>query len=403
MTSAVLSFGALLLSIGCCYETRRLAANLRAYVNDYEKLDPSPEALPKVLVVVPCKGIPNELPDLEDNLRSILNQDYPSFRVIFAIGDEHDIAKPTIDTLCEEHPHARLVVAEHREGQSQKIANQLRALQEREDTDGAIAFFDSDARPHPLTLKKLIAPLTRDRQTGATTGYRWYTPQAGGFGSWLRATWNAGGMPFMIEPQLNYAWGGAMAIRTDTFDDCGVKEFWTTALSDDLGLSLVVKRKGYTIHYVPDCIVHSPEDLTLPQTIEWTSRQTVICRVYNEPMWKHILVGEGLTALTLLAGLIGALIGFLTGSNIASISGLVACGIVLASRVKYQQSISAVTQQIQPDLLTRKIHIHFLVLSLLINPLMLYNSIRSWVSRRITWRGIKYTLHAPQHIEVCKS
>src|SRR5690349_5147254 len=50
--------------------------------------------------------------DLESNLRSFFEQDYPSFEVLFAVREAHDPAVPVVEALQREHPNiaSRLLV-----------------------------------------------------------------------------------------------------------------------------------------------------------------------------------------------------------------------------------------------------------------------------------------------------
>ena len=377
----------------------RWALKARKYALRFRPTLPAKD-WPPVLVVLPCRGQANEMAELEDNLRTVLAQDYPAFRVVFAVTDPQDVAMPVLRKLCQQFAHARVVVAEAASGRSDKISNQLRAIQEAQASDEVLAFLDSDARPAPTLLRKLVGPL-RDPQVGTTTGFRWYTPSAGsGFGSWLRSAWNAGGLPFLVEPRHNYAWGGAMAIRRDVFEKCKVGQYWAKALSDDLGLSLVVKRAGYRITLVPDCLVRSPEDLSLRQTIEWSTRQTVVCRVYNPVMWRDILLGELATMGCLIAAMLVAWIGMTKEQWLWAFSGISAFGGVVVGWMLYQMMIVNIVRRLAPELASKQARQRLILLAPLVHPLILYNSLRSLFNRRIEWRGVHYHLRGPQDIVV---
>ncbi len=393
------TLGLVATAVSCVAPPLRLAVRLRRYARGYPRQAPADQPKPRALVILPCKGQADELRDLEDNLRGVLEQDYPSYRVVFAVGDPEDLALPTLRKLCDEYDHASLVQATHRKNQSQKISNQLKALEQAGPDDDVLVFFDSDARPAPDQLANLVAPLT-DPQIGATTGFRWYTPVAGGLGSWLRAAWNVAGMPFLAEDRLNYAWGGAMAIRRETFEACGIAEYWASALSDDLGLSLLVKQSGLRITLVPLCLIRSPEDLTMAGTLEWTNRQTVILRVYNPAMWRSIFFGEGLTLATVIAGAAMAIAGANAGSTLYAAAGLVAMATIVFGRMAFQASVLGTAKRLSPQLVSTGSTWRLTLLAPCVIPLTVCNSLRSWLSRKITWRGIRYHMIGPTQIEV---
>lgn len=387
------------LAASCVIPPLRVVRKLKHFVAAHQVYKIQSGSQPRTVIILPCKGQADELRDLEDNLQAMLTQDYQDYRMIFAVGDPDDIALPILNKLADQHPNTKVVIAEHRPGQSQKISNQLRALDELDDDDEVIVFMDSDARPDPNHLANLIAPLA-DPTIGTTTGFRWYTPVQGGFGSWLRAAWNLGGMPFLIEPKYNYAWGGAMAIRREVFDACGIAQYWSTALSDDLGLSLLVKKAGYRIHLAPQCLVHSPEDLTLLQTIEWTSRQTLVCRIYNPMMWRDLFIGELITSVTLMTAAVTALHGIQSATPLWTTVGAAAILLIASGRSLYQAQIIQIARRLSPQLVNQSATWPLILLAPLVNPLMLYNSFKSWLSRKMTWRGITYYLKGPQDIQV---
>ena len=389
------------MAVSCVIPPLRLAARLKRYIHANKTPPIAQLVLPRTLIIVPIKGIAEEMHNLEDNLKAVLEQHLPDYRVIFAVGDSADMALPILRKLESEYTYSSVVIAQHGIGQSQKISNQLRALEEITDKDEVLVFCDCDARPDMTHFAKLIAPLV-DPSIGATTGFRWYIPTAKGLGTWLRAAWNLGGMPFLIDRKYNYAWGGAMAIRRNVFEKCEITRYWSSALSDDLGLSLVVKQAGYQIHFVPECLVPSPENLTLLQTIEWTTRQTLVCRVYNPIMWRDLFLGEFVTSATILIGFTSIIYGILTDDLPMLIAGLLAGMVCILGRSVYQLIILRTAQSINPKIATHSRNFILILLAPLVNPLMLYNSVRSWMSRRMDWRGIRYVLRGPLDISVIK-
>jgi len=394
----------LFISIGSAIPAIRMALRLKKYVRDYPYTVHGDVQWPDVVVIVPCKGQHNELPHLLDNLRPMMEQDYPDYRVIFSVFDENDLALPILNQLCQEYEHATVVVAESGAGRSQKLTNQLRALQDVCDRDEVFIFMDSDARPAGDVLKQLVVPL-KDKSVGVTTGYRWYTPskEHGGFGSWLRAAWNAGGLSIIVHPKYSYAWGGAMAIRREVFDKCEIGAFWSVAGTDDLSMSGAVKSAGYRAVLAPGCVVQSVEDMGLVQSIEWTSRQTVICRVYNPVMWRDLFLGETITLASIVGMCMVFVSGVLSGKPLWVSGGALAIGVHVCTRLAYQRSILGVVEGLSRGLVTVRDRRRLMGFSLLVTPLIVYNSVRSWVNRRITWRGIRYHLKGPRDVEILSS
>ena len=383
----------------CVYVPARLLGGLRRHVRQGPPRGQA--ALPPALVILPCKASVDERKELEANLAPVLDQDYPQYRVIFALGDAEDPARAVVEPLVARQPdRAQLVVAEPLPGCSRKISNQLRALAEVREDEQVYVFLDADARPDRGLLRRLVEPLS-SRDIGVTTGFRWYRPAAGApWASWLRAAWNAAGLGMLTDPNCGYAWGGAMAIRRDVFETCGVAAYWRQALSDDLGLTDAVRQAGHGIYFVPQALVESPEDLGLRQVIEWTNRQTVICRVYHPRMWRDVFIGEALTLAVVLAWIAVGVAGFVTGSVAWATLGLIGLTLVLGGRIGYELGIVRAVQRVRPELVDRTLRFRLAVMAPLITPLLVLNSLRSWLSTSICWRGVRYRLLSPRHIEV---
>ena len=220
------------------------------------------EYTPKASVVLPCKGID---PGFEKNLRSLVEQDYPDFELIFVVAEENDPAAACIRKVIQEYPEAKtqFVVAgiDPDKRRSQKLNNQLAAVKKLRPNSEAFVFVDSDIRARPYFLRCMIEPLGQpNSDVGATTGFRWYIPETGGLGSCLRTIWNGGGLPVMGQRNLAYTWGGAMATTRANFEKAGIAKRWETALTDDFPMTDGVRKLDKSIHFVPRCLVASHED-----------------------------------------------------------------------------------------------------------------------------------------------
>src|SRR3982751_6213287 len=62
--------------------------------------------LPFATIVAPCKGLED---GLEQNLKALLEQDYPNFEVIFVVDANTDPATASINSIIAER--AKLVIA----------------------------------------------------------------------------------------------------------------------------------------------------------------------------------------------------------------------------------------------------------------------------------------------------
>src|SRR5438094_873681 len=91
----------------------------------------------RVTVFCPCKGID---PEFEKNVRSVIDQDYPNYEVLFIVESEDDPAYSKLRGLDQ-----KVLVAGRATGQGQKVHNLTYAVRHAGAPD-VYVFCDSDAR-----------------------------------------------------------------------------------------------------------------------------------------------------------------------------------------------------------------------------------------------------------------
>ena len=303
------------------------------------------------------------------------------------------------------HPHvpAKLHKAGIVNGRSQKINNQICGLSHIAEDSNVLVFMDSDVRPTPEFLVNLTSPLTEET-IGMTTGFRWYLPVKNNFSSFLRSTWNAGGIVFLSKPKANYAWGGAMAIRKETFYSANVLDYWETALSDDMTISLAVREKKLDIVFIPECLVVTHEDCTFGEMLEWTNRQTIISKIYHPRLWTSILFAHGIGNIILGIGallLILCITSFINTPLIffASIMMLAIVPMEMLNGLFLLPSIIKMLPEHKEKL--GKSVLIYSGLAPMASMLALINSVYSLFTNKITWRGITYQMKSPTETIVC--
>jgi hypothetical protein len=347
---------------------------------------------PKVSVILPCKGIDQ---GFAANVQSLLDQDYPALELLFVVATRDDPAFLELERLLANPLHrgrARLMVAGIGRTRAQKLTNQLAAVREASADSQVFVFIDSDCRPDPGFVQRLVSPLVRDG-TGATTGYRWYHPPAPTLGSMLRSTWNAGALPFLVDPRTTHAWGGAMAIRREVFREARIAEVWDKAVSDDLTLTVAIHRLGLQLEFVPRCIAVSYEESSLAQTLEFTNRQSLISRVYFPPLWWSTAFGHASANLLIIYG-IASLGAWASGASTAFLVGA-----TCLLQVPLQLINAAWLFGSAKDLLPKGLHDEvealrwrYVFTAPIASLMTLVNTVHAATTRRITWRGITYEL-----------
>jgi ceramide glucosyltransferase len=358
---------------------------------------------PRTVLIVPCKGLDSAF---EQNITSIFQQDYENYLLWLVVGEESD---PAYGELCRlknqlsqssKAREVQIFVAGKSQTCSQKIHNLLYCYNRIGNDVDALAFADSDICVQSNWLSHLVYPLRKSKY-GASSGYRWYVPKRNNPASLALSALNAKVAQLLGNTRFNQAWGGSMAIRVDVFRKLRLDKIWPKALSDDLSLSVAVKKAGMIVAFVPACLVASHEVTTWPELLEFARRQFIITRVSAPKTWLFALfsglysvLGIWATAgLAIYAGVIqhehlllfaAVPVVFFVGQLIRAILRQRMAGKLLSHERRKMRAARAA------DILG------FWLLSLL----MLILIISSAFGRTICWRGIRYKLLGPTEIIV---
>lgn len=365
---------------------------LYAYVTR-EMARPPRNFHPKATVILPCKGLD---PGFRGNVEKLLQQDYPDFEVIFAVAAETDPAYPVLaEVAAASRIPTRIVVAGINPIRAQKINNQLCALEHMRTDSDVIVFVDSDVIARNDFLSRLIDPLQEDR-VGVCTGYRFYICSTNNWPAQLRGLWNRMTAWEMANPKFAFAWGGAMAIRRSVFEKAGVAQSWHQAADDDLSLTVAVKKLQLDVHFVPQCLVASEGDASIPEIIEWTNRQLILTKVYYPELWGRAISRACLMAAWLLA-MIFALSGWVFAHD-AWLGAAVGAGLavlplefifLIRARRMWQSVLRDNSAHLQESFASSCAAIP---LAHLVLP---WVTLYSVLTNRIKWRGVTYELRSP--------
>jgi len=379
-----------LAAVACYFGFQSLLSGFRyvAYVRR-ETSKPLPDYHPFVSVIAPGRGLE---PGLEENLRTLLHQEYPDYEVLFVFDREDD---PALGVIRGLGPNVRTVISGPASESGQKVHNLRVAVNEVDPKSEVLVFVDTDARPGRLWLRQLVAPLA-DETLGASSGYRWFVPQRGGLASRMRSVWNASVASALgADRQKNFVWGGSTAIRRTVFDKLNIRERWKGSVSDDFTVTNIIKEAKLPIHFTPHCLVASVGDCDLSELFEFTTRQIKITRVYAPQLWKPLLLGCALFTIVFFGGIVLLLTRIAMGLPWL-ILFLVLCVVFALGAVKAVMRLQVVgiplsgyKHELRQDLLA-----HFFLWPVA-SLIYFYNAIVAGFSRRITWRGITYELKSP--------
>jgi len=362
-----------------------------------EMAKPPSDFTPFVSLLTPCRGLEQ---GLKENLAALFMQSYPAYEIIFVTDREDDPALAVVEEVRREFgPRSsvasRVVIAGEALESGQKVHNLRAAVLKADARCEAFVFADTDARPGADWMRALVAPLAQ-QGVGAATGYRWFIPVRGGFSSHLRAVWNASIASALGERgDKNFCWGGATAIRRETFDRLDIREHWRGTLSDDFTIMRVLRRAGLPIYFVPACLTASIEDCSFRELLEFTTRQLKITRVYAKHFWQAALLGSMLFVSLFFGGLALTMTRALLGHTYALPLILLSIIFLLGAGKAYLRlrAVRLPLQRYERQL--RKATVPHLLLWPVTSALYLYNALCAALSRRINWRGITYELKSP--------
>jgi ceramide glucosyltransferase len=331
---------------------------------------------PKVSVIVPCKGIDH---GFHENIEAFLALDYARYKLIFVVDSQDDPAYEALCRLSEDTSTARIVLTNPVSGCSGKVAALLTGLTSINDAE-VLVFADSDIKPDKNWLKNMVTPL-QDDTIGATTGYRWYFPT--NWKTLLISAWNMTSIVFMFYPSYTFAWGGSTAIRTDVFEKLHIKEKWKTAFSDDLVLTISVKKAGYSIFLQPKCIMESPPETSIRRFVRWGTRQYTWVRWYYPVFW-----------LGSFAGFIGAQVIIALGL-ILLLFGYYLPGLLLSSMLLFEIFYGLLGITILPKTMVYpkerySSKIGYALLTPVVFVLLAHNAFASAITQKIEWAGRTY-------------
>jgi cellulose synthase/poly-beta-1,6-N-acetylglucosamine synthase-like glycosyltransferase len=222
--------------------------------------------------------------ELSDNLQHVLAQQYPQYRVRFVVESADDPACSVIKELTAQATFpCELLIAGGCTDSGQKVHNLRHATADLPENVDVLVFFDSDARPAPNAVARLVDQCCRGGPQVAT-GYRWLVPRRLTFANLTLASINAATASLFKHHGWNLIWGGCWAVTRELFESTTIADAWRGTLSDDLVASRAMRLAGVRIIFEPGCMTASPIDFTWKEAAAFLRRQFLICRCYA-PLW----------------------------------------------------------------------------------------------------------------------
>jgi ceramide glucosyltransferase len=231
---------------------------------------PKQDFQPGVSVLKPVRGLEK---NLEANLRTIAQQNYPAYEVIYCVQDPQDPALPIVKKLQAEFGPEKIIVAVHQieQGANGKVNNLLGGLKHAK--YDILVISDSDTNLRPDYLATIVSPLG-DRLVGCvTTPFKLTQAQTWYEGLELLSI-NADFMPSVLFAEVTGAskacLGPSIAIRRSTLTEIGGLESLADYLVEDFELGQRVWTGGLKMVLLPYVI---DAGVNLDNWTNWWSHQ----------------------------------------------------------------------------------------------------------------------------------
>ncbi len=362
--------------------------------------------MPRVALVCPLKGLES---GLEQNLLALTDFDYLPYEIFFSVSTSQDPVYPLLKSIAAKSGRTvHIIEAGPAKDCTEKVNNLRAAVQQISREFDVLVFVDSDGRPARRWMARMVAPLA-DNRLGAATTFRWLIPNSAGrggtFWSALASAWNAPiatymGVAHSGERGKNFCWGGGTAIRHERFEEIRAVEAWRGSASDDFSLTLALRNAGFSIAFVPECLVPSFTDVSARGFFEFIARQLIITRVYAPKLWATATIAHLLYCSTAVLGLVLGIANLRSGSPSLQFF-VVALIPPLISAIRGVQRLSAVLDLLPEH--RQKLLTYAWAWTLLppVVPFVaLYASVAAAYRRQITWRGKRYRLISEQETRV---
>ena len=228
---------------------------------------PALQSFEPISILKPLAGL--DL-DLESNLRTFFEQDYPNFEILFAVRDKGDPALTVVNKLRQEYPKtpAKLVITGEPSYPNAKVYSLSQMLKAA--ANGLVVMSDSDIRVTPELLRTVAAEF-QDKTLGiATCPYRaipgpslWSRLEATGMNTDF---WGSALVARMLEG-MRFAVGPTIAARTHVLREIGGFERLKDYLAEDFVMGQFAAEAGHGVILSSYVIEHHIGDASLPENV----------------------------------------------------------------------------------------------------------------------------------------
>lgn len=245
---------------------------------------------PKVLVMLPCRGVDITL---GENIKSLRAQDYKNYMLIGIVDSKDDPAVPVLEENRVDYIISKSVCL-NCSGKVRAIATAYETFIDYE----VYVIADSDVLARKDWLTKLVSKLS-DKSIGIATSFPLFKPM-GGLWTRVKMVWGFVGDGMMESNLTRFGWGGTLAFRKELLSGEWLEKF-KSSLSDDIAITRAAKAQGLKIGYVRERISVVNSDDDFKKFKEWSNRQTALSILGNRRVLHYGLVIYAANALLLVS------------------------------------------------------------------------------------------------------
>ncbi|MBN2532941.1 MAG: glycosyltransferase family 2 protein [Spirochaetales bacterium] len=271
----IFAFGIIFAAGVCC----------RFYPIYYKKKYPpaSGKQLPgSVAIFIPCKGVS---PQFEQNIQKNIKLADEKIRIFFIVENSTDPAYYAVKKNINENSRAFILEAGVSTTCSQKNFNLIKGIEASGQKDDIYIFMDSDTDFTREKLVHLLTPLY-DPAIDASSGFQWNILKKKNFGDRFMSFLIATQWMNLNFPAFKWIWGGAMAIKRESFEKMNTKEYWSRSVVDDISLVFLIKKNKKNVCFVPLAINEQHQGITsVKKAMSWYQRQYLYLKYYTFPLW----------------------------------------------------------------------------------------------------------------------
>jgi ceramide glucosyltransferase len=209
-----------------------------------------------ISILKPLAGLDT---DLESNLRTFFEQDYPSFEILFAVREPDDPAVPVVERLRQEYPNvpSRLLITGEPPYPNAKVFSLDRMM--AASAHDLVVMSDSDIRVTPVMLSTIAAEFQDPKLGVATCPYRavagksfWSRLEAIG----MNTDFLAGILVARMLEGMRFAVGPTIAARRHALESIGGFDRLKDYLAEDFVMGKFAAEAGHGVSLSSYVIEH---------------------------------------------------------------------------------------------------------------------------------------------------